>query len=126
MRYRALIVALLALCLGVITACSEGPTSGGKDLLTYDEIRGTGLANKCPQLAETSRGSIPVDASQSYFIKELCLEPTTFFVKEEPTNKRQKPEFIAGKLVKKTFKRSKNGIFENGKRLIIVNLKIVY
>jgi len=99
MRYRALIVALLALCLGVITACSEGPTSGSKDLLTYDEIRGTGLANKCPQLAETSRGSIPIDASQSYSIKELCLEPTTFFVKEEPTNKRQKPEFIAGKLL---------------------------
>lgn len=99
MRYRALIVALLALCLGVITACSEGPTSGSKDLLTYDEIRGTGLANKCPQLAETSRGSIPIDASQSYSIKDLCLEPTTFFVKEEPTNKRQKPEFIAGKLL---------------------------
>jgi len=99
MRYRALIVALLALCLGVITACSEGPTSGTKDLLTYDEIRGTGLANKCPQLAETSRGSILIDASQSYVMKELCLEPTTFFVKEEPTNKRQKPEFIAGKLL---------------------------
>jgi photosystem II oxygen-evolving enhancer protein 1 len=99
MRYRALIVAFLALCLGFLTACSEASTNASTTALTYEQIRGTGLANKCPQLAETSRGSIPIDASQSYTIKELCLEPTNFFVKEEPTNKRQAPEFIAGKLL---------------------------
>ena len=99
MRYRALIVALLALCLGVLTACSEGPTSGSRDLVTYDQIRGTGLANKCPQLSETTRGSIPLESSQSYRMTELCLEPTTFFVKEEPVNKRQEAEFISGKLL---------------------------
>lgn len=99
MRYRALIVAFLALCLGFITACSEGPTSSSTTALTYEQIRGTGLANKCPQLTEISRGSIPIDASQSYLLKELCLEPTNFFVKEEPTNKRQAPEFVAGKLL---------------------------
>jgi photosystem II oxygen-evolving enhancer protein 1 len=99
MRYRALIVAFLALCLGILTACSQGPTPGSKDLATYDQIIGTGLANKCPKMAETTRGSIPIDASQSYKLTELCLEPTTFFVKEEPVNKRQKAEFIAGKLL---------------------------
>jgi photosystem II oxygen-evolving enhancer protein 1 len=100
MRYRALIVAFLALCLGLITACSDAPSaSSGRDVLTYEQIRGTGLANKCPQLTETSRGSIPLDSSQSYTIKELCLEPTSFFVKEEPSNKRQQAEFIAGKLL---------------------------
>jgi photosystem II oxygen-evolving enhancer protein 1 len=99
MRYRALIVAFLALCLGFITACSDAPASSGKDVLTYEQIRGTGLANKCPQLAETSRGSIPLDNGKSYSIKELCLEPTNFFVKEEPANKRQEAEFVAGKLL---------------------------
>ncbi|MEH2240761.1 photosystem II manganese-stabilizing polypeptide [Nostoc sp.] len=99
MRYRALIVAFLALCLGLITACSDAPASSSRDVLTYDQIRGTGLANKCPQLAETSRGSIPIDSSQSYAIKELCLEPTSFFIKEEPANKRQEAEFVAGKLL---------------------------
>lgn len=105
MRYRALIVAFLALCLGLITACSEGSTSAtSTSALTYDQIRGTGLANKCPLLAETRRGSIPIDASKSYTIKELCLEPTNFFVKEESTNKRLEPEFIAGKLLtRRTF-----------------------
>ncbi|MEA5616402.1 photosystem II manganese-stabilizing polypeptide [Cronbergia sp. UHCC 0137] len=99
MRYRALIVAFLALCLGLITACSDAPSTSGKDLLTYEQIRGTGLANKCPQLSETSRGSIPINATQSYSIKELCLEPINFFVKEEPANKRQQAEFVPGRLL---------------------------
>lgn len=99
MRFRALIVALLALCLGLVTACSEGPSSSSTEFLTYDQIKGTGLAVKCPQLAETSRGFIPIDSSQSYTIKELCLEPTQYFVKEEPLNKRQRAEYVAGKLL---------------------------
>ncbi|QNP30237.1 photosystem II manganese-stabilizing polypeptide [Cylindrospermopsis curvispora] len=99
MRYRALIIAFLALCLGLITACSDATSSSGKDLLTYEEIRGTGLANKCPQLSEVSRGSINLDSNQSYTIKELCLEPTSYFVKEEPANKRQEAEFVPGRLL---------------------------
>jgi photosystem II oxygen-evolving enhancer protein 1 len=99
MRFRAVIVALLALCLGLLTACGEGPAVSSTDVLTYDQIKGTGLANKCPQLTETSRGSIPIDPEKSYVIKELCLEPTQFFVKGEATNKRQKPQYIAGKLL---------------------------
>ncbi|HEY9726376.1 MAG TPA: photosystem II manganese-stabilizing polypeptide [Chroococcales cyanobacterium] len=99
MRYRAIIVAFLALCLGVLTACSEGPASATDAPLTYDQIRGTGLANNCPQLAETTRGSIPIDTSQPYVLTELCLQPTTFFVKEEPANKRQEAEFVPGKLL---------------------------
>jgi photosystem II oxygen-evolving enhancer protein 1 len=99
MRYRAFIVVFLALCLGVLTACSGGPATATDVPLTYDQIRGTGLANNCPQLAETTRGAIPIDSSQSYVLTDLCLQPTTFFVKEEPTNKRQEAEFIPGKLL---------------------------
>jgi photosystem II oxygen-evolving enhancer protein 1 len=57
------------------------------------------LANKCPQLTETSRGSIAFDPNVTYSIKELCLEPTNFFVKEEPANKRQEAEFVPGKVM---------------------------
>ena len=99
MRYRAFLVAFLALCLGVITACSEGPANATNAPLTYDQIRNTGLANNCPQLAETTRGSIPVDRSQSYVLTDLCLQPTTFFVKEEPANKRLEAEYVPGKLL---------------------------
>jgi photosystem II oxygen-evolving enhancer protein 1 len=97
MRYRALIVAFLAVCLGFVTACSSGPVATADVPLTYDEIRNTGLANKCPQLSETARGTIPVGADQSYQIAGLCLEPTSFFIKEEPTNSRREAEFIPGK-----------------------------
>lgn len=98
MRYRALIVAFLALCLGVLTACSEA-TATSSDQLTYDQIRNTGLANLCPQLSETTRGSIPIESDKSYRIVDLCLQPTTFFVKEEPANKRREAEYIPGKLL---------------------------
>lgn len=97
MRYRALIVAFLAVCLGFVTACSSGPVATADVPLTYDEIRNTGLANKCPQLSETARGTIPISAGKSYQIAGLCLEPTSFFVKEEPTNSRREAEYIAGK-----------------------------
>lgn len=96
MRYRALLVAFLALCLGVLTACSEGPSTASGPL-TYEQIRNTGLANSCPQLGETSRGAIPLAPGQSYLLTDLCLEPTSFFVKEEPVSKRQEAAFIAGK-----------------------------
>jgi photosystem II oxygen-evolving enhancer protein 1 len=92
MKYRALIVALLAFCMSALVACSSAPadtTVATTELLTYDEIRGTGLANNCPSLAETSRGSIPIEAGATYKLTGLCLQPTTYFVKEEPANKRQ-------------------------------------
>ncbi|MGF1458146.1 MAG: photosystem II manganese-stabilizing polypeptide [Leptolyngbyaceae cyanobacterium] len=97
MRYRALIVAFLAVCLGFLTACSGGPVATADVPLTYDEIRNTGLAYKCPQLSETARGTIPLTADKTYQLAGLCLEPTSFFVKEEPTNSRREAEFIPGK-----------------------------
>ncbi|NET56126.1 MAG: Photosystem II manganese-stabilizing polypeptide [Symploca sp. SIO2E6] len=99
MRYRALIVALLALCLGVLTACAGDVTATSGVPLTYDQIKNTGLANNCPQLSEITRGSIPIDPSQSYRIVDMCVQPTSFFVKEEPANKRQKAEFVSAKLL---------------------------
>ncbi len=95
MRYRAVVAVLLALCLGLLTACSDGKSADSA--LTYDDIRNTGLANSCPKLSETSRGSIPLESSQSYSLQELCLEPTAFFIKEEPISRRQEAEFISGK-----------------------------
>ena len=88
--------------MSALVACSSAPTDttvATTELLTYDEIRGTGLANNCPSLAETSRGSIPIEAGATYKLTGLCLQPTTYFVKEEPANKRQEAEFVPGKLL---------------------------
>lgn len=98
MRYRALIVTLLAFCLSVLTACSDA-TATSTEGLTYEQIRGTGLANSCPQIEETSRGSIAIEAGKSYSITGLCLQPTTYFVKEELVNKRREAEFVPAKVM---------------------------
>lgn len=98
MKYRALIAALLAFCFGLLAACSEAPSTSS-ELLTYDDIVNTGLANNCPQLSETARGSIPVQSGASYSLSELCLQPTEYFVEEEPATKRQEKEFVPGKLL---------------------------
>lgn len=100
MRFRALIVAFLALCLGILTACSDGPANASsRENLTYDEILGTGLANKCPQVSEFTRGNINLEPNKAYAVSDLCLEPQEYFVKEEPANKRQKAEFVPGKVL---------------------------
>lgn len=97
MRYRALLAAFFALCLGFLTACSEGPSATSDIPLTYDEIRNTGLANSCPQVDETRRGQIPIESGTEYKLVDLCLEPTSFFVKQESPNKRKEAEFVSGK-----------------------------
>ncbi len=97
MRYRALLAAFFALCLGVLTACSEAPSATSDIPLTYDQIRNTGLANSCPQVDETRRGQIPIEDGSSYKLVDLCLEPTSFFVKQEAPNQRKEAEFISGK-----------------------------
>lgn len=98
MKFRGLVAALLAICIGLLTACSDAPVSA-TTVPTYEDIRGTGLANNCPVIDDTSRGSIPLDASKTYQLVDMCIQPTNFFVKEEPLNKRQEAEFVAGKLV---------------------------
>ncbi|OAB57329.1 Photosystem II manganese-stabilizing polypeptide [Phormidium willei BDU 130791] len=98
MRYRALVALLLAMCVGFLTACSEEPISLLSDeTYTYDQIRNTGLANSCPQLPETARGSFDLDSETGYILTDLCLEPTSYFVKEESTNKREEAKFIGAK-----------------------------
>ncbi|MCC5898900.1 MAG: photosystem II manganese-stabilizing polypeptide [Phormidium sp. BM_Day4_Bin.17] len=98
MRYRALVALLLAMCVGFLTACGEEPISLLSDeTYTYDQIKDTGLANSCPQLPETARGSFGLDVGSDYILTDLCLEPTSYFVKEEAANKREEAKFISAK-----------------------------
>ncbi|HEY9826915.1 MAG TPA: photosystem II manganese-stabilizing polypeptide [Stenomitos sp.] len=98
MRFRAFIIALFAVCLTVLpfggNAWAQSRTG-----VTYEDIRGTGLANKCPTLGQTVRGSFPLDSSQEYVLTDLCLEPINIFVKEEPKNTRREAEFVPSKIM---------------------------
>jgi photosystem II oxygen-evolving enhancer protein 1 len=100
MKYRALITTfLLVICFGLISACSDAPdnTVFNREDYTYDQIVNTGLANKCPELPESARGSLPVKANETYIFEELCIEPQKYAVKEESTVKRKDAEFISAK-----------------------------
>ncbi|NJL84671.1 MAG: Photosystem II manganese-stabilizing polypeptide [Chloroflexaceae bacterium] len=100
MRLRTLIVAFLALCLGLLSvSCSEDVSALSREQLTYDQIVNTGLANKCPQLGETARGSIPIETGKIYTFVDMCLEPQTYAIKVEGQSKRRDAEFVAAKVL---------------------------
>ncbi|BAQ64588.1 photosystem II manganese-stabilizing polypeptide [Geminocystis sp. NIES-3709] len=100
MRFRSLLVAFLIVCLGFLGACSSNTAQAyDPKSITYDEILGTGLANKCPEISEFTRGTIAISPDQPLALVDLCLEPQEYFVKEEPSNKRKEAEYIQGKLL---------------------------
>eukprot|EP00316_Scyphosphaera_apsteinii_P024435 CAMPEP_0119301054 /NCGR_PEP_ID=MMETSP1333-20130426/2904_1 /TAXON_ID=418940 /ORGANISM="Scyphosphaera apsteinii, Strain RCC1455" /LENGTH=315 /DNA_ID=CAMNT_0007303027 /DNA_START=40 /DNA_END=987 /DNA_ORIENTATION=- len=55
--------------------------------LTYEQIKGTGLANTCPKVEQGGGSSITLSSGKSYKIDEFCLEPTSFSVLEEKLTK---------------------------------------
>jgi len=99
MRFRPLLAVVLALCLTLVTACSGGAKAVDRSNITYDDIVNTGLANNCPTLPDSARGSIPLESGVRYQLREICLHPSEVFVKGEPANKRQEAQFVAGKIL---------------------------
>ena len=99
MRFRPLLAIVLALCLTLVTACSGGAEAVDRANLTYDDIHNTGLANDCPTLPDSARGSITLDASTKYQLREVCMPPAEVYVKGEPANKRVEAQFQPTKIL---------------------------
>lgn len=100
MRFRPSVVALLSICFGLLTFFYSGSALAvDKSQLTYDDIINTGLANVCPEISSFTRGTIEVEPNSKYFVSDFCMEPQEYFVKEEPVNKRQKAEYVKGKVL---------------------------
>jgi photosystem II oxygen-evolving enhancer protein 1 len=99
MRFRPLLALVLALCLTLVTACSGGAKAVERSNLTYDDIHNTGLANDCPTLPESARGSIALSSGSGYQLREICMHPAEVYVKGEPANKRQEAQFVPGKIL---------------------------
>jgi len=69
--------------------------------LTYEEIKGTGLANRCTELAG-SNGEITINSANKFKIADLCLEPKSFQIEQEVNAKRKggvSKEFVDTKLM---------------------------
>lgn len=95
-------VALGALAAAALVAPQSASALTRSDIeqLTYLQVKGTGVANRCPEV-EGSKGAIKLDSGKSYKIVELCLEPKTFQVEEEYSSKKGevKRAFVDTKLM---------------------------
>merc|ERR1719252_28239 len=69
-------------------SASAGPfTQSEIASLTYEQIKGTGLANTCPRVESPSE-SASISVGGGYKLKNFCLEPTSFQVLEERLTKQ--------------------------------------
>ncbi|KAK4532145.1 hypothetical protein CCYA_CCYA11G3002 [Cyanidiococcus yangmingshanensis] len=93
-------VLLAAAAQNVLLEPVQALTSQDVRQLSYEQVKGTGLANRCPEVV-SSKGKIPLDKTKKYKIVDLCLEPKQFLVEEEVGRRRGevKREFVDTKLM---------------------------
>ena len=48
--------------------------------LSYEQVKGSGLANRCPSVAAGGKQEITINGGKKYKVTDLCLEPTTWQV----------------------------------------------
>jgi photosystem II oxygen-evolving enhancer protein 1 len=65
--------------------------------LSYEQVKGTGIANRCPQ----TKGSDSISLNKNLKITDFCMEPLQFQVEEEVAVKKGEPvkEFVKTKLM---------------------------
>jgi hypothetical protein len=55
--------------------------------LSYEQVKGSGLANRCPETS--GQDTIAISGGKKYKITDLCLEPKTFQVHTEMRQSRK-------------------------------------
>jgi len=67
--------------------------------LSYLQVKGTGLANRCPDVSGTD--SISLSSGKKYKVTDLCIEPVSWQVEEEVSVKKgvAVKEFVNTKLM---------------------------
>jgi len=89
-------VTAAALTFGAV-APANAITSAERAQLSYLQVKGTGLANRCSE----AKGSDSISVKSGAQLVDLCLEPKAFFVEEVTANKKgdSKTEFVSTKLM---------------------------
>jgi len=77
---------------------AEAITKADLESLSYLQVKGTGLANRCPEVK--GEGKITVSGNNVKLV-DLCIEPKTWQVEEEKTGRKGevKKEFVNTKLM---------------------------
>ncbi len=110
MRFRPLLALMLAFCLTFAAA----PSSVSAAFVLGDErgnsqfagVVNTGAAGECATLPADAQGSINTDGK----FKNLCLQPTEFFVKLAAT-RRQKADFVPAKIISPRYNSSIDEVY---------------
>jgi len=81
---------------GTIQAPANAISKAELDSLAYTQVKGSGLANRCP----VTTGSDQISGGKLK-VTDLCIEPTQFFVEAETLTKKGevKKEFVPTKLM---------------------------
>lgn len=61
---------------------AQALTKDEMNQLSYLQVKGTGVANRCVEVGGEGQGKVGVSGNQE--IVDLCMEPKAFFVQEEP------------------------------------------
>jgi photosystem II oxygen-evolving enhancer protein 1 len=84
---------------GLSTLPAQAFTKDQVDQLSYLQVKGTGLANRCPDVI--GEDAITISGGRKYKLTDLCLEPKSWQVEEEVAVKKgvAKKEFVNTKLM---------------------------
>mmetsp|Transcript_22135 Transcript_22135/g.89651 ORF Transcript_22135/g.89651 Transcript_22135/m.89651 type:complete len:141 (-) Transcript_22135:928-1350(-) len=64
----------------MVPVAATALTRGDIQNLTYMQVKGTGTANRCPEVVASVKGNIKLDEGKVYKLVDLCLEPKSFQV----------------------------------------------
>ena len=78
---------------------AQALTKAETNQLSYLQVKGTGLANRCPDVEGAQ--SIDISSGKKYKVTEFCIEPTFFQVEEEVATKKGETvkQFVNTKLM---------------------------
>merc|ERR1719389_236330 len=68
-----------AVAFGIAAAPAQALTKSDINSLTYLQVKGTGLANRCPEVV----GEDSIKPSSGQKLVEMCIEPKAWAVEEE-------------------------------------------
>lgn len=83
----------------LIATSATALTKDEVNSLTYKQIKGTGIANTCATIEGGADPAVVKLPAGKYKITKLCLEPTSFTVKDESQFKGGATEFVGTKLM---------------------------
>ena len=88
-------LAILPLSFGMLVQPANAITPEDLGGLTYSQVKGTGIANRCPEAFQSGKEQeIVLSSGGKYKVVDFCLEPKSFQIEQE-TEKR-KGVFVKG------------------------------